>query len=250
MKISNRNSWLALLLLSSTFGASAFSPASSSPRYYSSTTALGLTSEEIVARARKAVGLPEEEGPQFVFDEDLLNDMQSALLKLERRVQEGPGSLSMLEVEELDGEVHRILDEMHQNPDKRLARPEPVSQTNGESVETPAAAVVSATDQQPPPQQQPPLEAKPRQSIDISNDEGPEYTGTGGMGLAKGTANTYAIEGMEEMTPDEYRAALDKSISDRARQRRDQGVVGNASSWNYLNSLGGSTSGPFQSQKD
>lgn len=35
------------------------------------------------------------------------------------------------------------------------------------------------------------------------------------FGLAKGTTNTYAIPGMDEMTPEEYRKKLQETISGR-----------------------------------
>lgn len=75
---------------------------------------------------------------------------------------------------------------------------------------------------------------------DTSLDEGPAYDGSGGMGLAKGTANTYIIPGMDEMSPEEYRKALQKSVSDRQSRRHDnrQGVVGNRAALQYLDTLG------------
>jgi hypothetical protein len=82
------------------------------------TTALSaLNSKEILARARKAAGLPveddEPEAPKL-FEEELLNDMQQTLLKLDKRVKEGIGSLSLLEVEEFEAATQRILTEMKQ----------------------------------------------------------------------------------------------------------------------------------------
>jgi len=78
------------------------------------------------------------------------------------------------------------------------------------------------------------------QLMDTSNDEGPTYDGTGGLGLAKGTRNTYIIPGMDEMSPEEYRAALQKSVSDRQsiRKERRSGVVGNRAALQYLDQLG------------
>ena len=66
------------------------------------------------------------------------------------------------------------------------------------------------------------------------------YDGRGGMGLAKGTANTYIIPGMDEMTPEEYRKALQKSVSDRQIRRKEsrRGVVGNRAALQYLDQLG------------
>lgn len=75
---------------------------------------------------------------------------------------------------------------------------------------------------------------------DTSLDEGPAYDGSGGMGLAKGTSNTYIIPGMEEMSPEEYRAALQKSVIDRQSNRHKgrDGMVGNRAAHQYLDSLG------------
>jgi len=223
---------------------------------------LSLTHEEILARARRAVGAPEpepeEEAPAtIIFDDFILADMQSALLKMERRVQEGPGSLSMLDAEELDGELKRIIDEMHRNPHKRLTRSmriaEVVEDEEPEATEASSqpelVAAATPTPVEPTPAElQTSLKEESNQKpvVDISNDEGPTWDGTGGMGRARGTVNTYAIEGMEEMTAEEYRQALDKSISERTQKRRREGGAGNVSSWNYLNSLGGGTTGALK----
>lgn len=82
-----------------------------------------------------------------------------------------------------------------------------------------------------------------------NEDEGPAYTGRGGMGQPKGTVNTYIIEGMDEMTPAEYQAALQESVLERQRQRQRSGTtaIGNKATWDYLNALeqggGGTTTG-------
>ena len=49
------------------------------------------------------------------------------------------------------------------------------------------------------------------------NDE-PAYDGSG-FGVAKGNANTYIIDGMDEMTADEYEAALALEVVECARKR-------------------------------
>ena len=86
---------------------------------------------------------------------------------------------------------------------------------------------------------------------DTSNDEGPAYDGQGGFGLARGTKNTYVIPGMDEMSPEEYRAKLQESISARQAKRREEaiksGVIGNRSSNGYLETLGG---GSTQGEND
>ena len=73
---------------------------------------------------------------------------------------------------------------------------------------------------------------------EINDEEGDPYQGEGGMGMAKGTKNTYMIPGMEEMSPEEYRKAIDRSIVDSMNERRKSGKpLGAQSSDNYLNNL-------------
>lgn len=179
-----------------------------------SATAISLTSDEIVANARAKIGLPPEDDDEYpqIFEEHLMNDMRSALLKLEQRVQEGPGGLSILQVEELDGELRRILAEMKANQDQRPVK--------GASAPVTRVATTTAI-------------------TDTSMDEGPVYDGTGGMGQPRGTVNTYALDGMEEMSPAEYQKKLQESIIERQRQRRHNSNIttGNKATWNYLSSL-------------
>jgi hypothetical protein len=70
--------------------------------------------------------------------------------------------------------------------------------------------------------------------------EGPVYDGSG-FGVARGTANTYFIEGMDEMTADEYQEALAQQVIERARRRRYGlgGAHGNRQTLDYMNSLSG-----------
>ena len=70
-----------------------------------------------------------------------------------------------------------------------------------------------------------------------NSEEGREYDGKGGMGLANGTTNTWVIPGMDEMTGEEYRKALQESVSDRQSRRKAGDIVGNMQSNNYLDSL-------------
>ena len=82
--------------------------------------------------------------------------------------------------------------------------------------------------------------------MDNSNDETPAYEENSGMGLAKGTRNTYVIDGMDEMSPEEYRKALQESVSQRQSRRKDGtgGIVGNRAALQYLDTLnwGGASS--------
>jgi hypothetical protein len=230
---------------------------SSSPHVNSrtTTTVLGLTSDEILANARRAAGLPPEEKQPMLYDDDLLNDFQQALLTLEKRVKQGPGSLSILEVEEFSGQVQRILKEARENPDKRLPRPAAKTTTMGDAVTATATATTTAPPAPRPQltttaapaavQRQQPAAASVVASssgsiMDKSLDEGPVYDGRGGLGQPRGTVNTYVIPGMDEMSVEEYRAALQESVLERQRQRKNSGVVtGNRATWDYLNQLNG-----------
>jgi len=210
-----------------------------------------LSSEEIFARAQQLKKDREEEAapPPMLFDEDMLADMQAALLLLEERVQGGPGSLSVLQVDQLEAQLSKIMKEMKENEHLKPEKPAPT---------TAAPAVAAAASQAP---QQPAttttastsssttaannvdtLSAAPRViDIDTPSDEGATYSGRGGMGQAADTVNTYVIPGMDEMGPEEYRAALQQSVIDRQAKRKGSGVTGNRSSWDYLNSLTGET---------
>eukprot|EP00977_Amphora_coffeiformis_P004601 scaffold992_cov175-Amphora_coffeaeformis.AAC.10 len=212
----------ALVLALSSSTTTAFAPQRSQAR---SSTALALTSEEILARSRKAAGQAVEESLPMVFDEDILKDFQAALLTLEKRVQEGPGSLEPTEIDILTEQLDRIVDEMHRNAHRRHQKP--VRQAP-ETSATPQVAAAAEPAPQAPTPVTPAVE---------SDDEGPAYDGRGGMGQPRGTVNTYIIEGMEEMTSEEYRLALQQSLIDRQRARRAAGKVGNRGSLDYLHSL-------------
>ena len=73
-----------------------------------------------------------------------------------------------------------------------------------------------------------------------SDEEGEAYSGEGGLGLAKGTANTWLLDGMDDMSPEEYRAALQKNVIERQSGRKGsrEGVVGNRAALQYLDQLG------------
>lgn len=56
--------------------------------------------------------LEDDEKPPKLFEDDLLDDMQQSLLTLDKRVKEGPGSLTKEEVDEFEAATQRILTEM------------------------------------------------------------------------------------------------------------------------------------------
>jgi len=190
-----------------------------------------LTAEDIIARARKAVGSPEEEAPPPVFeDESILDDIKSILMTLENRIKSGQGSIDRKEVNELAAAVDRVKDEM-------VSFAPPPSTSSVVDATPPAPSISPAT---------PSSESAPAQSdappSPPSYDGPPSdyYDGTGGLGMARGTKSTYVIPGMEEMNPEEYRAALQKSVSARQEERRKQfhGQIGNRAGHQYLEQLG------------
>lgn len=74
-----------------------------------------LKASDVLAKS-KSLGTipgadPEEEVPKL-FSKEIYNDFQSALLKLEKRVKDGKGSLSGMEVGEFEVETKRIVEEM------------------------------------------------------------------------------------------------------------------------------------------
>jgi hypothetical protein len=222
---------LAVLLVA--VPAFGFSPVS--PRR-ASAVALGLTSDEALARARASHGVASnDEAPApTIFDDAVLEDMQQVLLALELRVKQGPGSLSALQVEELDGQLQRIMDDMRVNQHKKPVRPE-------RTAEAPAAPPPAAAAPQKP--------AASSNQPEFNDEDGPEYDGEGGMGLSRGTANTYHLEGMDEMSPEEYRDNLQKSVSDRQDKRKQSGEYGNRQSWSYFAQLTGEVEGPLKGKK-
>merc|ERR1711976_373845 len=54
---------------------------------------------------------------------------------------------------------------------------------------------------------------KSKEIKDLSNDQGPEWDGTGGMGQPRETVNTYVIPGMDQMSPEEYQNRFKNRLS-------------------------------------
>jgi len=105
---------LACLIIEST-GAFTISNTAGVGTYSATKTQLhALTAKDILARARKAVGQPEEddESPQ-IFDDEIMEDMQQSLLILEKRVKGGPGSLNDMDIVDMESLTGRIITEMN-----------------------------------------------------------------------------------------------------------------------------------------
>ena len=71
-----------------------------------------LTATDVMAKSAATNAAAAEEEIPKLFTQDIYNDFQSALLKLEKRVKEGRGSLSAGEVQEFEVETGRIVEEM------------------------------------------------------------------------------------------------------------------------------------------
>lgn len=230
------------LLLQPAFGFLSAAPSTRPTTLLYETASLSAADEAAQRAAASAAAMKPVPQPKL-FEDDLLEDMRQCLLKLERRVQEGPGSVSVLEVEEFQFATRRILDEMKVNEHNR---PKPAPAFPLEETAAPpaaAAAVVEASEVAVAADPAAAVETTKPKVMDTSMDESPAYEGVGGMGLAKGTANTYVIPGMDEMSGEEYRAALQRTISDRqARRVKESGEYGNVRSNDYLNTLGGAGS--------
>lgn len=205
-----------------------------------------LSPAEILANAKAKAGIDDDDEAPRLFAESLYDDMKQALVTLDKRAKQGPGSIGMLEAEDFNGMMQRVLVDMKQKENDRLngvpdaaatAPPQQQQQQALNQAATIAQQQPAPSTSQPQPQQQ--GESK---IIDTSNDEGPAYDGTGGLGLAKGTANTYVIPGMDAMSPEEYQKSLQQSIIDRQTRRKQNGTYGNRNSGDYLNSLSGGSS--------
>lgn len=218
---------VSLLFLSIVHVTQSFAPqtlATKKSSTTSSTSLNALTAADILKRARKSAGVEEEPEPEPIFNDGILNDFQQSLLLLEKRVKEGPGSLSSIEVQDLIAMLNRIVIDMKDYDASGGSVPGIAGAPP--ATPTPPAVSSSASSTLDPPYVH-----------EHNPEEGAAYDGKGGLGLAKGTANTYLIDGMDEMTPEEYRKALQESISGRQDKRKSSGMVGNMMSNNYLDNL-------------
>lgn len=88
----------------------------------------------------------DNEPPPKLFSDELYDDMKQTLLLLERRIADGPGSVSTLELDDLNGRTNRIVKEMREfenlRSDERFNVPEPVVMLEDPTtvVDQPAAA--------------------------------------------------------------------------------------------------------------
>lgn len=165
-----------------------------------------------------------------LFSDDLLEDMQQVLLLLETRVKNGPGTLSATQLQDFNTRTQRILVDMKNGG----------SQQSNQIVESkPAMSTPPSPPPAPAADASAPQQVKWSTILEDPKDFQEDYSPTGGSGsLAKGTANTYIIPGMDAMTPEEYQQALQQSIIDRQSRRKASGAYGNLAAQSYLTNLG------------
>ncbi len=210
-----------------------------------------LTPKEILERQRKRQGLAggddNDDAYPKLFEDHLLNNMQQILLTLEKRVKEGPGLLTLFDVEEFVTISQSVMTEMKEKEYSRLRDADAPSTTSHSSTMTanPQAVSSTTTIEAAPvvPDVDSQVEILKSKELTESEDleDGPAYSAAGGNGsLAKGTVNTYIIPNMDEMSPEEYQKALQESITARQKQRIASGQqYGNRATWDYLNNLSG-----------
>ncbi len=208
-----------------------------------------MTPKEIMEQQRAKSGLPDPDEHPKLYSDELLDNMKEILLLLEKRVQGGQGSISPTEVESFVNVSNNILVEMKQKEYERLQDVTTTSPVPSPTPEPSASASASASDVTAAPTIT--ASANAATATDIAaelsteteyseTEEGPAYSPAGGQGsLPKDTTNTYIIPGMDAMSPEEYRVALQKSISDRQAKRHASGLYGNRNTWDYLNNLSG-----------
>jgi len=143
----------AFTLNANTFRTSTSTNKNISPN--GSTTALHLKASDILARARKAAGQPEEEEEPQMFTDEILDDMQQSLLTLERRIKDGPGCLSADDVRALDGQLSRIIvdlkDYIANGKGNDSSKPVMLAASVAATTATPTAAPVPAPAPAPAP---------------------------------------------------------------------------------------------------
>lgn len=102
----------------------------------------------------------------------------------------------------------------------------PTQQVPMQQASSPPRAAVSAPPvvSTPAPSVAADAEAKP---MDEYESEGPAWDpAQGGYGLPTGVENSYVLEGMAQMSPEEYQEALRKKVVSRAQTARKSGVYG------------------------
>jgi hypothetical protein len=205
-----------------------------------------LSNEEIFARAaqQKAQAELEAAPPPSLYDDEMLQRMQSVLTLLDQRAVQGPQSLLPHDIEQLDTNLQYILEEMRRNQHLKPQRPSPSSSSSSSSssAATTTAAVPSS------------IPSSTSTSTTISSNPQNTFQGYSDGDDASDviddntTTNTYIIPNMEQMTPAEYQYELQRTVIEHQKVRRSTGVTGNRASWNYMNTLNPNDTGAMKKE--
>lgn len=240
-------------------GVESFSPliSTTSHRHLTKLDAGKLTAAQIIARARKAAGVAtedeNEEGPPELFSEKVYEDIQTTLVMLDKVIKKN--GLTPEQYREFAAATDSVLDDLRgreSGATAEAATPAPVAfvpPPTSSAVPAPPPPSSVAPPPPPPPLPPPPAasaaaaEGKKVVSInekfakDLETDH--EEFQSSGYGMASGTRNTYEIEGMHSMSPEDYRKALQNKVLADQEERRIQraGVVGNRAAMSYLDDL-------------
>ncbi|GMH66663.1 hypothetical protein TrST_g10713 [Triparma strigata] len=230
-----------LLPLASLSLVSSFAPTFLAPRAPVSALSAGkLTAADIIAKARKAAGVATEDepsGPPQIFDDETHDSIQRTLDLIAKRVTEG--SLSREETFDFIESSNSIIMDLNERMNAPAASAPPPPPVSAPVASAPPPPPATPPPPPPAPPAPPATEPTTVSKFDIETDDD-EYQG-GGMGMASGTRNTYMIPGMEAMSPEEYRLALQKNVIAQQNERRiaNAGVVGNRAAMSYLDHLNG-----------
>ena len=197
-------------------------------------TMVPLSNEEIFARAaqQKAQAELEAAPPPSLYDDEMLQKMQSVLVLLDQRAVSGPQSLLPNDIELLDSNLKFILDEMRRNQHLKPSRPSP----SASSSSTPPSTTATTST------------ATATSSRSITNQGYSDGDDASDVIDDNTTTNTYIIPNMEQMTPAEYQEELQRTVIEHQKVRRATGVTGNRSSWNYMNSLNANDTGVMKKE--
>ena len=203
-----------------------------------------LSNEEIFARAAQQKAQTELDSaaaapPPSLYDDAMLQRMQLVLTLLDQRAVQGPQSLLPIDIEQLDTNLQYILEEMRRNQHLKPQRPSPSSSSPSASAATTAISSTTPSSISTTIAPTPPLNTFQGYSdgddaSDVIDDNS--------------TTNTYIIPNMEQMTPAEYQAELQRTVIEHQKVRRNTGVTGNRASWNYMNTLNPNDTGAMKKE--
>jgi len=247
-----RGSSIATIILFNTKDALAFSPTGSGAKSFVDTTSTvsnynarqnavvlhmaeekKLTAADILARARKKVNrsgdVDDDEGenePAILFGDDLMDDMKYCLVTLEKRVKEGPGSLTVQEIQEISDASARIVMDMN----AETVIEQKISSLSATVVAPPPSKVSSSTPSGAKGQDN----ANPKAIESVTADDDEEVNGDPLEYMAKFVPKDTTL------SKEEYRSQLKDNMSAEHERRRNAAPNrGNQPTKHYHDGLSG-----------